>query len=290
MNSVSCHKVPIILCADDFGIASGVSHAICELIEAERISATSCMVVNQPFQKHAQLLAPLRDHVDIGLHLTLTDLPAMIKNSTLSSGGKFHPLKKLMRLAFLHQISRDDVFQEINHQFTAFEQAFGEPPDFLDGHHHVHQLPIIREIALEIASTRLGGPRYVRNCSDSVGSILSRNVSNSKALMISALGIGLRPRATKNELSFNSRFSGIYDFSGKTPYASLFERFVRRMSNQGLIMCHPGHADNELRQRDQVVEQREHEFEFLMSSSFPSLLHRFNIRLARFSNQASEFD
>ena len=44
---------PVILCADDFGLAPGVSDAICGLIAAGRLSATSCMTTLPGWRAHA---------------------------------------------------------------------------------------------------------------------------------------------------------------------------------------------------------------------------------------------
>ena len=43
---------------------------------------------------------------------------------------------------------------EITRQFEAFAAAFGRPPDFVDGHHHVHLFPQIRD-AVPVSYTHL---------------------------------------------------------------------------------------------------------------------------------------
>ena len=48
-------------------------------------------------------------------------------------------------------------------------------------------------------------------------------------------------------------------------------------------MCHPGIVDDELRSLDPVVETREQELAFLLSSDFRSLLERRGARLAKLS-------
>ena len=66
----------IRLCADDYGISPGVNRAILNLIERERINATSVMVVGPAAGRdevEALKVAGARHpHCAIGLHLTLT--------------------------------------------------------------------------------------------------------------------------------------------------------------------------------------------------------------------------
>jgi predicted glycoside hydrolase/deacetylase ChbG (UPF0249 family) len=63
---------PIIVCADDFALDSGVSTAIVQLAEQARLSATSAMSLSPHWPEHAQWLKPLSAHIDVGLHLDWT--------------------------------------------------------------------------------------------------------------------------------------------------------------------------------------------------------------------------
>src|SRR5262249_7833626 len=87
---------PIVLCADDYAVAPGVSRAICALVERGRLSATSCMTVSSHWAEHARWLRPLDGQADIGLHLTLTD-HAPLGAMRLAVGGRLPPLGTLMR-------------------------------------------------------------------------------------------------------------------------------------------------------------------------------------------------
>ena len=64
---------PVVLCADDYGIAPGVGRGIRALAAAGRLSATSCMTVFAEWCDEASRLADATDRIDVGLHLTLTD-------------------------------------------------------------------------------------------------------------------------------------------------------------------------------------------------------------------------
>src|SRR5437588_12159109 len=63
----------IVLCADDYGLSPGVRRGIRELLDRERLSATSSMVVFPEFMEDGPLLKPFLGRADVGLHFCLTE-------------------------------------------------------------------------------------------------------------------------------------------------------------------------------------------------------------------------
>src|SRR6185369_3756580 len=144
----------IWLCADDYGIAPGVNAAIRDLVTRGRLNATSVMVVAPSFS-HAEanalsVLNADRQRAAIGLHLTLTGpLKPLTPDYTPIADGAFLPLATTLRLAMQQRLDMTALCAEIRAQFEAFAAAFGRPPDFVDGHQHVHLFPQVRQAALE---------------------------------------------------------------------------------------------------------------------------------------------
>ena len=68
--------------------------------------------------------------------------------------------------------------------------------------------------------------------------------------------------------------------SGKTTFAATFPRFLAGLPDGGLIMCHPGIVDAELKRLDPLTHQREREFAFFNSENFPRLLAEHGVALA----------
>jgi len=62
----------VVLCADDYALSAAVSQGIAALAEAGRLSATSAMVLSPRWREDAARLAPLRNRLDVGLHLDWT--------------------------------------------------------------------------------------------------------------------------------------------------------------------------------------------------------------------------
>ena len=64
---------PLLVCADDFGLAPGIAAAVAALVRAGRLGAFSC-ISNAPLWREAAIAVPgLRTRACAGLHLNLTE-------------------------------------------------------------------------------------------------------------------------------------------------------------------------------------------------------------------------
>jgi predicted glycoside hydrolase/deacetylase ChbG (UPF0249 family) len=258
-----------VLCADDYAIAPGVSAAIRDLIERDRLSATSCMTVSPFWPEDAALLRPLADRADIGLHLTLTDHRPLGAMPRTAPHVRLPALGRLMALALARRLDQAEIHGEVARQVGAFASAFGRLPDFIDGHQHVHQLPVVRDAVL--ATFREEGARpgaYVRSCVEPATAILRRRVALPKTLLISTLGHGLRRLAREHGIPTNRSFRGVRAFAAGAPFARLFAAFLADLPAGALIMVHPGIPDDALRRADPVTEPRAAEYAYLGGGTF----------------------
>lgn len=260
----------ITLCADDYGISPAVSGAIRELISRGRINATSVMVVAPSFdQNEADALLDAAGQRAIGLHVTLT-----APFRPLSSGfaplrdGAFLPLSPKLFRAHLRSLQPALLATEIASQFEAFKHAFGRPPDFADGHQHVHIFPQVRDTFLRVAKSAAPNA-WVRQCGRARA---HGRLSNIKALVLDHHSRSFRRLADHYGIRTNPAFAGTYAFRSGADYAELFPTFLDGMPDGGLIMCHPGKVDAELKRLDRVTDLREREFDFLGGTAFPRLL------------------
>lgn len=272
---------PFVLCADDYGLAPGVSQGILTLIRMGRVSATGCMVTMPHWPLQAAALAEIADRADIGLHLTLTDQPALGRVPRLAPGGRLPPLGRLMARAAARRLDPGELAAEIGAQFEAFVAATGRLPDFVDGHQHVHQLPQIRDAVLDLFRDRLPGA-WLRLCNEPAAAIWARGVDRFRAGVIAALGRELARRAAQAAIPVNDSFRGVHDFSGRQGCGALFERFLTGPGRRVLVMCHPGHPDDALRAVDRLTDWRGVEFAWLAGDGFATTLARLGMRPARF--------
>ncbi len=286
MHKLFPHR-PIILCADDFGLAPGVSDAIAELIAAGRLSATSCMSMCPDWRRAAGMLREVvaRAPADIGLHLTLTDQPAATRAEGLAEAGRLPPLGRLLPRALARRLPAAAVRDELRAQLDAFEDAWGAPPDYVDGHQHVHLLPGVREVLVEELLRRYPlGRVWVRDCVEAPRRCLRRRVAVGKALFIGMLGRGLRRLLKDRGLPANDGFSGLHDFSVEQPFRTRMRAFLADVGPRPLVHVHPGRVDDALIACDTLTRPREAELAYLAGDDFPADLAAAGLRPGRFAD------
>lgn len=280
---------PIIVCADDFGLAPGVSDAILNLIAAGRLSATSCMTSLADWRRSASMLRETvaSDPADVGLHLTLTDHAPLTRAPRLATGERLPALGRMLARALAHALPCEDIRDEVRAQLDAFEDHWGSPPDFIDGHQHVHVLPIVREVVVEEVLRRYSVNRFwIRDCVESSRRIVRRRSAIPKALLIAALGWRMRGILRAHRIPANDGFSGVYDFSARVPFAHRMKSFLDATGPRPLVHVHPGRVDAELLASDPLTRQRETEFAYLSSEQFTADLVAADLRPARYLDLA----
>ena len=275
---------PFVLIADDFGITEGVSEAIVELLKAKKISGASAICTLPNWSQLAFDLAKFREQRDIGLHLNLTLGSPISSMPCLAPTEQFPPLPVLISKVLTGRICTLEICKEIFYQITAYANAIGELPTFIDGHQHVHALPIIRNALFD--SMKKISPNWrpwLRNPSEPLSAIISRGEEVRKSIIISTLSYGFKPLADAQGYPTNDSFAGVSGFDPNRNLNDTFSRYLKRPSRRHLVMCHPGFSDNQLRVIDPVVEMRDIEFKFLNGPEFSLILERMNMRVAQFS-------
>jgi predicted glycoside hydrolase/deacetylase ChbG (UPF0249 family) len=278
---VSAAGRQIWLCADDYGISHSVNAAIRELILRGRINATSVMVAAPHFDREeAEALDRLNagsKRAALGLHVTLTaPFKPTSEGFAPLSRGHFPPLQKMMRAAVARRLQPERLLIEVATQVEAFVMAFGRPPDFIDGHQHVHLFPQVRDAVLQVAA-RAAPNAWVRQCGRPRS---APRLHIAKELLLDVLSLAFRRKARLLGVATNPAFAGAYDFNSKSDFADIFPRFLSGLPDGGLIMCHPGFVDAELKRLDPLTRQREREFAYFNSDEFPRVLAAHRAALA----------
>jgi predicted glycoside hydrolase/deacetylase ChbG (UPF0249 family) len=272
----------IWLCADDFGISAAVNTAICDLVVRRRLNATSAMVVAPSFQRSEavalDVLNSAAPRVAIGLHLTLTaPFRPLSKSFKPLREGAFLPLAAMAGRALVRQLKPDALAAEITRQLESFIDSFGRAPDFIDGHHHVHIFPQISD-ALFAVARRTAPNAWLRQCGRVVP--FAQRLADRKALVLDVLSYRFRRRAVALGLRTNPAFAGTYEFDDAADFAALFPRFLERLPDGSVVMCHPGFVDAELQRLDPLTTLREREYAFFVGDEFPGVLARHGVALA----------
>jgi predicted glycoside hydrolase/deacetylase ChbG (UPF0249 family) len=261
-------------------MSDGVSAGILELIDKGRVSATSAMTTCPAWGRFAPELRARTGNVSVGLHFNLTFGAPLGPMPGWTSAGRLLPIGSVVRKALSPAAPLDEVEAEFERQLSAFEDAFGRGPDFIDGHQHVHALPRIRGRILKIlARSEKAGRVWLRDPSAAVAN--SGQAALGKMLMVRALSLGFRHAAQRAGLETNDGFSGFSAFDRDPDVAAMFERAFSRLGRRHLVMCHPGCREPEPGGPDEVVESRPRELAYLLSPDFADLLDRRGVKLAQ---------
>jgi chitin disaccharide deacetylase len=265
-------RLPVILCADDYAISAGVTRGILELARQRRLSATSAIVTLPRWKTDAPALVTVRDRIAVGLHLNLTMGRPLGPMPSLAPGGELPAIGALVKAALARRLDPREVEDEIRRQIEQFVAATGYAPDHVDGHQHVHALPIVRH-ALIAALRHLQPARpLLRDTVDRPQALLRRGRGVLKGLAVTALCAGFGRLARRHGLPTSDGFSGFSVFDEGQPYAAELERAMSHPGARHIVMCHPGYPDDELAARDPVTTRRRQELNALLEA--PNLVAR----------------
>jgi len=265
----------ILLCADDYAIAPGVSRGIRALLAQGRLNATTAMTVFPEFAEEAAKLKETKSPIQTwtGLHVTLTGGYQPLYASPLKGADR---LPSFVELANPLRVDRPAVEAETEAQLEAFRAAFGRNPDFVDGHQHAQLLPAVRASFLA-AVARSAPNAWVRQCGPAH---LSGYFTDIKNVLIAWGSIGFRRVARKKRLAINPAFAGAYNLWGNEDFGKLFDGFLQDLPEGSVVMCHPGFVDDALRGRDPLTDRREVEQAFLAGDEMPRALARAGLSLS----------
>ncbi len=267
-------RTGIIVCADDFADNQSISLAIVRLAQAQRISATSAMVLSPRWAHDAAALRELRGTLDVGLHLDWTSTHARGAGHGLSLGAAMF---KALRGGFAGA-ALANTCGVIERQLDLFEAQWQAPPSHVDGHQHVQQFAGIRAALVTTLVRRYAGAEqrlpYVR---------LSRPAGGNgtiKGWLMAAMGAArLQALANASTVPLTLTLAGIYDFAGsQLRYADLMASWLKTAPQRTILMCHPAQAAEP---DDPIGTARVQEFNYLLSDDFAAALARSGVQLVR---------
>ena len=146
--------------ADDLGLAPEVNRAIFALADAGCLQSAS-LLVNGPALAEALAGLAQRPHLEICLHLNLSEgrplappeqVPDLLDRHgrlALRFGSLLLVSLLPARLACVQRL-RQQLALEIRAQIAAFQAACPDRPLRLDGHQHMHLLPIVGQVLLSL--------------------------------------------------------------------------------------------------------------------------------------------
>src|SRR5512139_19854 len=225
----------ISVCVDDFGQHEGINRAALDLADRQRVSAISCLVDGPAWHSGALALQALATTLEVGLHLNFTEDFGQ---------GACQALTGLIGRAYARLLDHAQIRAAIARQFDRFEQSIGRLPDFVDGHQHVHQLPVIRDQLIAVMNQRYGSTRpWLRS---TLPAPACRKpglplAAVAKSWLIGRLGAkSLRAVASREGYPQNNRLVGVYGFElSEAAYLRKMKLWLDCARDGDVLMCHP---------------------------------------------------
>jgi predicted glycoside hydrolase/deacetylase ChbG (UPF0249 family) len=251
----------LALCVDDFGAAPGIADAVEQLAARGRVQAVSCLVGGASWGRDAVRLAHLAKDVDVGLHLALTEGRPLAP--ALARLWRRRPsLGSLLLRAHAHALPRAALRAELEAQLATFADATGAPPRFVDGHQHVHHLPVVRELLLEVLA-RVEPRPALRN----TGCIAGPRFAFKRAVIERSGGRALEATLARRGWPTNAALTGVYDFRA-ADYGACMRGWLAALPDRTLLFCHPSAAAGGRDRDDPIGSARAREFAYLASEEF----------------------
>ena len=224
--------------ADDLGLAPGVDTAILELATTGQLSSASLLVDGATAESAAAAWRCLPKAQPLVLHLCLTEGPQPLGCPDLPTG--FGELLLSSLLPAKRRALRPQIVTAIQAQIHRFQQLTGQQQIQLDGHQHIHLLPLVLDVVLEqpeIVWVRTTAEPLPQGLPLKLWIKALRDGGLLKWLVLQALTWLAQPRLRAAGIRTNDRFAGVL-FTGQMTGAAL-EGAERSLGEGDLLLAHP---------------------------------------------------
>lgn len=271
-----------IVNGDDFGLSPGINNGIIESYGEGILTSASLMATGEAFAD-AVALARRNPGLSLGVHLTLVEgmpvlLPEKIPSLVTSEGRFFGSLGMFLTRWLSGRIRPREVQRELEAQV---EKAIdcGIKVDKLDSHMHLHLLPGLFQIVLDLARRyRIAALRYPKEHILARGSFPGL-VGLWRRAILTSLAIPRAHRISMAGLFAPDHFSGVAE-SGRLTEDDLLRILQQLRPGVTEVMVHPGYHDCGLDAWPQSRRYaREQEVRALTSPKVKALVRDLRIRL-----------
>ena len=270
--------ITLIINADDYGYFPCISQGIIDAANAGCLTACGIFANSPNLASQLEWLEPVKN-LDIGVHLNLTygqPMSAIMLEKLSPWEGRFPGIALMCQMVVSGKITIQDVRSEWHAQIQACKN---KKLQFLNAHEHIHMLPVLFPVALELA--RDYSIPYVRLTQ--ADWLLPLN-----GLAIIRNGL-MQVMQTINQRRVKTRsphFLGL-SRSGKLDYEYLNRIFSRLQPGESYeLMCHPGHFDSHevLDHKLKSYHDWEGELALLLNPNVHALYEKYHIRLSNFQS------
>jgi predicted glycoside hydrolase/deacetylase ChbG (UPF0249 family) len=255
-NAADRMPMRLVVNGDDFGLSESINDGIIRAHSHGILTSTSIAAAGAAFDT-AVALARRHPTLDVGVHLTLTEerpaAPPECVPSLLADGERLWPNPTQFMRRFLRgAIAIREVAREFEAQLARVLEQ-GMRVTHLDGHQHLHVLPGIRQEVAALAQ-RHGIP-FVRRPRERLRPFMLGDAHRfGRLAAMMTLNLVCGPRVRRGAAATDD-FVGFY-FGGRLNKANLMT-LIAGLPRSGTceLMCHPGSAATELRDRGGVYDR-----------------------------------
>ena len=274
----------LIVHADDLGISTGVNDGIFQAHRGGILTSASLMASGVAFTGAVDLLRS-SPTLDVGVHLTLVGerplQPPEAIPSLVDADGRLHgSAPAFMRRYLAGSIALDEVRSELDAQI-AHVRAHVPVVTHLDSHQHLHMLPAIRQIVIDLA--RRHGIRAMRHPREAVSAYMFRRPAGLPRLAQLLVLNAFCAVADRGALRSPEHFVGFYS-GGRLDTRQLLD-LLPNLPAEGIceLMCHPGSDETGAGHHDWGYRWRD-ERDALMAPEVKAEIARLGIQLASFAD------
>ena len=219
--------------ADDLGLHKSVNDGIIFLLKEGKIDGTSLMANGEAFEDAVEQCIDARLS-NIGVHLNLVEQVSVISGKPLSKSHRIFFVKYILGL-----IAKDVVREELKAQIEKVIRT-GIKPFFLNGNQHLHLLPGIMDIVIDLAKKH--NISYIRVVNEPVNLFSGKFSRKLQLLFLNFLSVKAKKKIQKTGLQCNDYFIGFVS-AGSLSHSDIkfAEKLVAQYPDKIIELgCHPG--------------------------------------------------
>lgn len=274
----------LIVNADDFGLTEKINEGIQTSFREGILRSTSLMANGKSFD-HAVKIIRSNPKLDIGVHLTLVEEKPILDQNKIPSlvveNRDFHNHAiDFTKKYFYGKISLDEVRIELTAQIEKILD-YGIKISHIDSHQHLHILPKILDITIELANHY--NIKFIRFPKEKFNGYMFRDLKSlSRIAQMIAVNHFCSIARKKIPLKMN-HFAG-FCFGGKLSRQNLLT-LINNLPMEGVceLMCHPGLSDDSKDYSHWKYRQVE-EMLALVNREVAEVLIKKNIEITSFKN------
>ena len=270
----------LIVNADDFGRHELINSAV-EKACREGCLKSATIMAGGKFFDDAVEVARRNENLGVGIHFTLANGFPILPPEKIPSRIFFENYVVFLKKFLQGKISLEEIKSELAAQLEKVQRT-GLKLTHFDSHQHLHHIPGIIEIVLDLAETagikamRVANTKIFDGELDSIGKFVGR-------LGLSSLAKFAAHKAHKKNFATPEHFAGIV--AGESVSENFLENLILNLRDGTTeVMLHPGTDNKILQDYCEWNHDFEEELNAVTSPKILNLLTEKNISVINFEN------